>query len=56
MAKSGYQKQKDRIKELEHDIKVLINGFETEEGMEIFIKYKDRFDIVEDMKQWDEPI
>jgi len=54
--KSGYQKLKAKVKELEHDIKVLVNGFETEEGMDVFIKYKDKFECVDDMKDWDERI
>lgn len=38
-----YQKQKKRIKELEHDIKMIVLYSDTEEGQEIYFKYLDQY-------------
>ena len=39
---TGYRKLKKRIKELEHDIKMIVLYVETEEGQETYFRYLDK--------------
>lgn len=47
---SGYRKQKKKIAELEHDIKVMVLYPETEEAVDCFFKYSKQFGYESDNK------
>lgn len=41
---SGYQKQKKKIRELEHDIKMMVLHPETDEGISIYMRWVNKLD------------
>ena len=45
--KTSYQKLRDEVKELRHDINVIVNHSETEESFDIWSKYVKEEDDIE---------